>query len=154
MSATLIMIPSTMPATLVVGFTTGGRIFAVFQFSQRISRSSDSLCIYLFAFYVSKAIETKGFRRHCIDLFILCCSLFLLGRVSSPQLLVLSAMSPVKSPPTKFRYSTNLTRQLNADLIPQLPGGETNDNENAKARKTNDLLTTFTTKKKIRMDTE
>jgi len=35
-----------------------------------------------------------------------------------------------------------------------LPGGETDDNENAKARKTDDLLTTFTTKKKLRMDTE
>jgi hypothetical protein len=35
-----------------------------------------------------------------------------------------------------------------------LPGGESNDNENAKARKTDDLLATFTAKKKIRMDTE
>ena len=39
-------------------------------------------------------------------------------------------------------------------LIPQLPGGETDDNENAKAGKTDDLLTTFTTKKKIWMNTE
>jgi hypothetical protein len=39
-------------------------------------------------------------------------------------------------------------------LIPQLPGGETDDNENAKARKTDDLLATFTMKKKLRMDTE
>jgi len=39
-------------------------------------------------------------------------------------------------------------------LIPQLPSGKTDDNENAKARKTDDLLATFTTKKKLRMDTE
>jgi hypothetical protein len=35
-----------------------------------------------------------------------------------------------------------------------LPGGETDDNENAKARKMDDLLATFTMKKKLRMDTE
>jgi hypothetical protein len=37
-------------------------------------------------------------------------------------------------------------------LIPKLPGGETNDDENAKINKDNDDA--FTMKKKIRMDIE
>src|ERR1700683_5513781 len=59
---------------------------------QAISRLSDSLWIYLFAFYVGKVIGTK---RHCIDLFTLCASLSSLHQLSSPQLLVLTAMSRV-----------------------------------------------------------
>jgi hypothetical protein len=39
-------------------------------------------------------------------------------------------------------------------LIPQLPSGQTDDNENTKTRKTDNLPTTFTMKKKLRMDTE
>ena len=33
-------------------------------------------------------------------------------------------------------------------FVPQLPAGVTNDNEDDKARKTEDLLTTFSTKKR------
>ena len=66
-----------IPTTWVVGFTTGGRIFAVFQFSQRISRSADSLCICLLAFYIPfdsrwsvQAREKKG---ACASLYWLVC---------------------------------------------------------------------------------
>ena len=37
---------------------------------------------------------------------------------------------------------------LDKSDVPQLPAGVTNDNENDKARKTEDFLTTFSTKKR------
>jgi hypothetical protein len=82
-----------IPATLVVGFTTGGCIFEVFQFWQRISRLSDSLWFYLFALCVSKAIGTKGFG--IIVLTCLPCAAACFHLLLSPQLLVLTAMSRV-----------------------------------------------------------
>jgi hypothetical protein len=55
----------------------------------------------------------------------------------------------------KIQVFNESDQSVEPRLIPQLPGGETNNDGNAKMNKdSDDLLAAFTAKKKMRMDTE
>ena len=54
----------------------------------------------------------------------------------------------------KIQVFDEFDQAVERRLLPQLPGGDTNDNENANGNKNDDLLTTFSAKKNIRMDTK
>ena len=75
-----------------------------------------------------------------------CCQLKDVDLIFRPQIYQITAH--------KIQIMDKSDQAVEPRSVPRLPAGDTDDNENTKGKERDDLLTSFSTKKKMRMDTE